>query len=379
MQTFNIPANPAINPTGTPIVRAGSQAALIRNADPTSAIFLSFINSIDATTLSNAIMLNAGGVVVVDGTRDVYATTSAISGFTPVQVIEGGISFFQPASSLRLTDPSGTDFILLTTGHPPMIEIGTGDIAESQPGEIISGTLGSGPSRQLAIELLGNKVVGQPAFANTTVLLLSGSPDLVTHPPSVQISASDGTTSCGISTLPTRNEIFNGTFNGDSPVTANDSTPLTATAATFTRITKNWTIPGGNSQTATTWRLSARFAGAQGSTAETLMFNITAFGVSIAQVGFPSTFCAISTGFVGRIVGEVQVNTPGSVATITASFEVSIRQSGSSTESVLTGEQQSTTANTAINEDMFFNAEWGATTGAPTLTCSGSTIERLGQ
>lgn len=361
------------------MVRAGSQSALIRNADPTSQIFLSFTNSIDATTLSNAIALNAGGVIVVDGSRDVYVTTGAATGTTPVQVIEGGISFFQPASSLRLTDPNGPDFILLTTGHPPMIEIGTGDVAESQPGEIVSGTLGSGPSRQLGIELLGNKVSGQPAFANSTVLLLSESVDLVTHPPTVQVSASDGTNSCGVNILPTRNEIFNTTFNGDMPVSACDSTPITTTAAAFTRITKNWTIPGGNSQTATTWRLSARFSGTQGSTAQPLNFNITAFGVSIAQIGFPSTFAAISAGFVGRIAGEVQVNIAGSVATITASYEASIRQSGTSTESILTGEQQSTTANTAINEDMFFNAEWGATTGGPTLTCSGSMIERLGQ
>lgn len=190
MQTINLPGT-ATSTTGTIIVPEGSAPTLIRNSDVTFSCTLSNENAIDTTVFGNSVVLSPGGVVVVDGKLPVYGIGNFTTGTIALQVIPGGISFFQRLSSLLLTDPNGSDFILLSTGSPPQIQIATGDVAESSPGKISSLTQGVGPTRQLVTELIANRVTGEAAGAFAVIFMLSPSVDL-TIPPQVSIEANDG-------------------------------------------------------------------------------------------------------------------------------------------------------------------------------------------
>lgn len=391
MQTYNVMGSASTNPTGALIVRAGSAATLIRNTDSFATLYLSNQNSIDVTALSNAIALGPGGSIVVDGTRNVYAVAGvAVNSSIAVQEIEGGISFFQPISSLRLVDPNGTDFILLSTGHPPFIEIATGDVAETVPAKIISGTIGSGPTRQLAVEMFANRVSGEPFGEQAAFILISPSVDL-SLPPEVQFTAGDGTSSSFVTVLPTtvtlsgnqllaqRNRLGVAVLFGNIGVDNSDATSITVTAAVATRMTTSWNIPANDPNAATLYRITADFNGTQGSTAETLAFSLTAFNHTLSGTAIPAAFAAISTNFGGSIVGTIRVISTGAgTASIVYNFAVIIKQQGATTATPFSGFTNTTAGDTSTAQPLFFSAAWGATTGSPTITCTGSTLERIG-
>lgn len=300
------------------------------------------------------------------------------------------------------TNPARTDYILIAPGSPPVFDIGTGDAAEGAPAQIVGGIQGGGTSRQLELSLLSPGVTGGGATASARINLMSPSPD-GTQNATGSLTSTDGagsssaynaepgqtvTTAASVSGTSTLTQTpapggFTLTddtgFSGTIPVTQSDVTQLTAAAASFTRITTAWPVPANNANTGTCYRLAGRGSGTQAATtAVSLLFDVTAFGVTLAQVSFPATFAAARAGFVFNFVADVTVRVTGAAATIDVDLVVFARQSGTSAATFQNTTQTSTVAVTNAAETVSVAAEWSSVTNAPTLTCNGSTFERIG-
>lgn len=92
------------SPPATLLVTAGQGATMLINNDPLATLWLGDSNAIlpaDPGTTTGVVPILAGQSLVVDGNRDVYGIADATaSNQIEVLVIEGGLSFFQPISSL---------------------------------------------------------------------------------------------------------------------------------------------------------------------------------------------------------------------------------------------------------------------------------------
>ena len=157
-----------------------------------------------------------------------------------------------------------------------------------------------------------------------------------------------------------------------------DSTPITVTAAAITRITKAWPITANDAQVGTVYRLKAFGTGTQGSTQQ----NLTTDG----NTGHPSlivagTIIGVSQGFSWESEAEMRVTATGSggTADMKTAFKWQAAATGT-TSNTWSGVQASTAVafNTTIAQTSQIRMQWASTTGAPTITCYGSTFERLG-
>jgi hypothetical protein len=166
---------------------------------------------------------------------------------------------------------------------------------------------------------------------------------------------------------------------GYLPMVIADNASITVTSSTATNCTTAISIPANDAQPKTCYRLSAWGTGTQGSTQQTLSFDLAAFGVTGGGTGFASTFVAANAGFTWNITGTAQVTSTGTgTAVVQFNFTILVKQSGASSSSTLSGGSTSSAATTTAAESIAFQAKWGSTTGAPTITCTGSLFERLG-
>lgn len=108
--------------TSTRLVEAGSDPCLIKNEDATFSAFISYENSIDTAALSNCIILAPGGNIAVDGSRDVFGIGNFTTGTIDISIVEGGTSFFRPASLSAL---GGIKVFIQATAptQPPTIPV----------------------------------------------------------------------------------------------------------------------------------------------------------------------------------------------------------------------------------------------------------------
>jgi hypothetical protein len=325
-------------------------------------------------TANRVIVFGAnGGIFVYNTSGQLVASITA----TPVtDPIDGNTT--KPI--LTVYDPSGTDYIQLAVGNPVELNVGTGDTAEAIPGRVNSLVVGGGPTRHITTTLAAPHITGEPAGAGADFQASSFSADL-SIPPSANMVASNGTSSAGVTADTVNNvrvSLTSGLFL--PPVIANtDVTTITSTFAAFTRITNSWPVPADDARTGTTYRLSAWGTGTQGSTAQTLSFELTAFGVTAAGTGFPATFAGAGLAFGWNVTGTVQVTATGAgTATIQYNYTVTIKAAGASASSVLSGFGSTSAGTTTTAENLFFSVQWGSATGAPTITCEGSVFERAG-
>jgi len=156
-----------------------------------------------------------------------------------------------------------------------------------------------------------------------------------------------------------------------------DVSPVTVTAAVATRVTKSWTIPA-TAAAGSVWRITAWGAGTQGSSAQTLSMWLFAQGNQEAGAGYANTFAGTSTAFGWRATGWYQVTSPGASGTAQYTWDVQVRAAGASSSTSLLGWTNGVTVNTTASGSIYLMAGWGATTGAPTITCDGSMLESLG-
>jgi hypothetical protein len=77
-----------------PLVNAGDGPTLLANKDTTNSVFLGDDAGLTIASSNLNVELTAGSFLTVDGQRDVWAI-SGVSGGVSVDVISGGVSFFQ--------------------------------------------------------------------------------------------------------------------------------------------------------------------------------------------------------------------------------------------------------------------------------------------
>jgi hypothetical protein len=148
-----------------------------------------------------------------------------------------------------------------------------------------------------------------------------------------------------------------------------DFTNFTVTAATATQCTKAWSIPANDAKVGTVYRLTLTGNGTQGTTAQTLGFL---FSNGDATATIASAFAPASGAFRWKVVMEIHVITTGASGTanyiVTATAGVGIQ----------TGYTQGAAFDSAAAFTLEGESEWGSTTGAPTMTCFDSYLERIG-
>jgi hypothetical protein len=166
-------------------------------------------------------------------------------------------------------------------------------------------------------------------------------------------------------------------FEGYAICALTDGSPVTVTQATATRLTNSYTIPANDAKTNTIYRLSAWGNGSQGSTAQGITFSLFGFNSQQASAAYASSFCSITAGFGWMVRGIFQATTPGSSGSAQYTLDMDIKQN-SGTAVPTYGHNDAITVNTTVSTNAYIMAAWASTTGAPTITCSGSMLERIG-
>lgn len=159
-----------------------------------------------------------------------------------------------------------------------------------------------------------------------------------------------------------------------------DATTRSVTSATFANISSQYVINANDAAVGTAYRLTTWGTGTQGSTPQSLGFRPnTIGGAGISSVAAGSGFAAASQGFRWWARATFVVSTTGSGGALTAFLEAMTVQTGTANAATSYVDVGSGFAvNTAANWGIEIDAEWAATTGAPTISCAGTLFERLG-
>lgn len=163
-----------------------------------------------------------------------------------------------------------------------------------------------------------------------------------------------------------------------------ESANRTVTQATATAITANWSFPGGDANAGTMYRITAFGYGTWGSTAQNLSVETGLNGSAARTETVASSLFPINTAFEWNAVYTLFVTSTGVGGSCWLICTFTISAVGGSH-----GAQQLTfvvgshsglpeTLNTTVANTMQLMMSWASTTGAPTVTCVGSTFERVG-
>jgi hypothetical protein len=178
-------------------------------------------------------------------------------------------------------------------------------------------------------------------------------------------------------------------YKGALVVSGADANPHTVTQATATQLSKIWPIPGGDAQVLTVYRLTAAGTAGWGSVQQPLTLSLSAFGVAnFASLPIGATEFTASLSLQWRLVADVVVVAPGNPGTIKGGMGLDMGVAGAN-QLTQVGTNQSAggfgshnganaTAVTTTAANITLQAAWASTTGAPTITCDYSYLERLG-
>jgi hypothetical protein len=154
-----------------------------------------------------------------------------------------------------------------------------------------------------------------------------------------------------------------------------DANTTTVTAASYGNLSSQYVIPAGEADYAgAAYELSCGGRGTQGSTAELARFAFLLGGGQLAAATVPSSFAGTSVTFAWT--ATLKAVCADGVSSWWGSVAVEI---DSATESY-TGVASNSSAWTAAVSSAIpvaLQAEWGATTGAPTITCSWTTWKKV--
>lgn len=167
-----------------------------------------------------------------------------------------------------------------------------------------------------------------------------------------------------------------------------DANVTTVTAAAYTDLSSIYPITASDAAVGTAYRLSCFGNGTTGSTAQTMQFGLNLNGtiLGIAPVIGSSAFATslafrwkatllyipVSTGVTGTWVGSLEgaiTEAPNNVLP-NGSTQNSIGFAG--------GPSAAATQDTTVTVGISLRFQWGNATGAPSITCIGTTFERLG-
>lgn len=232
---------------------------------------------------------------------------------------------------------------------------------------------------------LSRAAVGRMAFSGTTALDVSGVfnvPNAATNPHfgidlsgqiyTVDSGAHQTVWRTGANLCPNVN-IPSGDSYDIVLSRLTDTVAHTVTAATPTQIANTWNVSLNDAVVGTTYRLCMRGHGVQGSTAQTLTIN----GFFSAAITVPVANLAANAAFTWQFDSEFVVKSTGAAGTADVSNKLTL-STGASTPSVVFNSQSRAVAyNTTVTNNGSGQANWGATTGAPTITCDDNWFERV--
>jgi hypothetical protein len=163
-----------------------------------------------------------------------------------------------------------------------------------------------------------------------------------------------------------------------------DQTHITITQAAFTVCTLQWGL-GNDPRAGTVYRLTTWGLGTWGSTQQALNFrgNITG-GSGLGQINFGAGLLPVSTAFNWKVIQEIQILTTGSSGTWAASLTAFVTVGagnilpGTAANNSAAGTRMGSGSVNTTTWELWIEADWGSTTGAPTLTSQGSILERIG-
>lgn len=167
---------------------------------------------------------------------------------------------------------------------------------------------------------------------------------------------------------------------GMVPLTQADTTAYTITAAGSNQASRSWEVFGGDAVAGTAYRLTVWGTGTEGTTADTLDFNMSglwaaATWLSNNMSGAP---VGVSGAFHWRLTCDIAwVSATSFVAGSLFTWSESVTGTASN---AATSAAAGTVSGLTIsgNSNLTLQMGWNAVTGAPTITSLGSVFERLG-
>lgn len=173
-----------------------------------------------------------------------------------------------------------------------------------------------------------------------------------------------------------------------SDYTIGDVTTFAVTAASMTQLSQQFTVPAGDANVATMYRVTCWGNGTWGSTAQNLTMQMT-----FAGTGFGITPTIASGAFSGsaafrwNTVMILICQTTGTLGTWHGSFWGCLTQTANNinpgtasqnTVPFVGGPSASVSQDTTVANALVLECAWASTTGGPTITCHGTTFERCG-
>jgi hypothetical protein len=168
-----------------------------------------------------------------------------------------------------------------------------------------------------------------------------------------------------------------------------DTNVTTVTATAVTDLSTVYTIAANDAAVGAAYRLTAGGNGTQGSTGQNLTFGLylggTLVGQAITVQGSSTATWAVNDNFRWSVTGLIVCATIGGSGT----WFGEMRGALSDTSSASVGAAGSTlgfadanvtavTKDTTVGQTLAIRANWGSTTGAPTISCRHTVFERLG-
>jgi hypothetical protein len=174
------------------------------------------------------------------------------------------------------------------------------------------------------------------------------------------------------------------------PASQGDATTTTVTTVsttTFYPLSKAWAIPANDANVATIYELTVFGNGTWASTACSLNFQVSAFGVVVAKIQVGSTMLPASANFcwglTTKIVvinntssGSIAAESDGAISNYAQNLSVTGGSSANSTAG-LAGQSATTSANVAAGGTLQLTAQWN--TAAGSVSSFGSLLDRKGQ
>lgn len=161
--------------------------------------------------------------------------------------------------------------------------------------------------------------------------------------------------------------------------TDGSATGNTVTAATITDLSPTFTIPAGDPQPGTAYRLTCFGTGTWGSTAQQLQLEAYVAGAAITNAGIPAATFNTSEGFAWKVTVDIVIATTGTGGTYTIHQDCAASTTAASSRGNTPQRNSSGNAiNTTVSNAVVVRAVWASMTGAPTITCDGAVFEKLG-
>jgi len=338
---------------------------------PWQNVFAAFLQA------GNTVVINSAGMFVYNG---VPALGNLIFSVAPANGVDSyGNTFFAGACSYSPQAGSGTPFLVAQLYQGALSMGPPGAIAGA--GGAIPGSIGGVTSPAGTVNIVSGQQSGADAFAEIQLLsqLSAGAgagPQILfnAYLAFVALAAPTATGPFIYGTTNSAPGIKSAGLNGVIPVTQANYTSFTNTTTSFNQMSFLWQIPFIDFYNNVLYRFRAWGNGVQGSTQQNLSCRMSAFGLTFGSNTMPAADIPASASFHWEVEYDIIIN--GSTGIIYGGH--------------FTWSQAAVTANRGTaaidgnatplpggNTNITLQMAWASTTGAPTVTQTFSSLERL--